>query len=95
MPREHSTGCKPVLGHMSTRGSNDLRTLAIQSAPILLMRPQIWHKVSFGLWLKQASKRLGKNKLAGAHANKLARIAWRVFRSGKPFDQHRDMAKAV
>ena len=36
VPRQYSTGGKPILGHMSKRGSKYLRTLFIQSAHILL-----------------------------------------------------------
>ena len=95
VPRQHSTGGKPILGRMSKRGSKYLRTLFIQSARILLMRPHNWHKFSFGPWLEQAAPRLHKNKLAVALANKLARIAWSILRHGKRFDQHRDTAMAV
>ena len=54
VPRQHSTGGKPILGRMSKRGSKYLRTLFIQSARILLMRPHNWKKFSFGPWLEQA-----------------------------------------
>ena len=95
VPRQHSTGGKPILGRMSKRGSKYLRTLFIQAAHILLMRPVNWKKFSFGPWLEQAAARLHKNKLAVALANKLARIAWSVLRHGKTFDTHRDEAVAV
>jgi transposase len=95
VPRQHSTGGKPILGRMSKRGSKHLRTLFIQSAHVLLMRPHNWQRFSFGAWLEQAAKRLHKNKLAVALANKLARIAWSVLRYKKNFDQHRDTVKAV
>jgi transposase len=48
----------------------------IQAAKVLLTRPQNWPRFSFGTWLKAASERLHRNKLAVALANKLARIAW-------------------
>ena len=40
------------------------------------------------IWLKTASERLHRNKLAVALANKLARIAWSVLRHDKAFDTH-------
>ena len=95
VPRQHSTGGKPILGRMSKRGSKYLRTLFIQAAHILLMRPENWKKFSFGPWLEQAADRLHKNELAVALANKLARIAWSVLRHGNTFDTHRDEAVAV
>ena len=88
VPRQYSTGGRSVLGRMSKRGSKYLRTLLIQAAKVLLMRPHNWPRYSFGAWLKTASERLHRNKLAVALANKLARIAWSVLRNDKAFDTH-------
>jgi len=86
VPRQHSTGGRTVLGRISKRGSKYLRTLLIQAAKVLLMRPHNWSRYSFGAWLKTASQRLHKNKLAVALANKLARIAWSVLHNEIAFD---------
>ena len=86
VPRQHSTGGRTVLGRISKRGSKYLRTLLIQAAKVLLMRPHNWSRYRFGAWLKTASQRLHRNKLAVALANKLARIAWSVLRNEKAFD---------
>lgn len=86
VPRQYSTGGKPILGRISKRGSKYLRTLFVQAAHVILMRPHNWSKFSFGPWLEQASQRMHKNKLAAALANKLARIAWSVLRHGNRFD---------
>jgi transposase len=86
VPRQYSTGGCSVLGRISKRGSKYLRTLLIQAAKVLLMRPHNWPRYSFGAWLKTASERLHRNKLAVALANKLARIAWSVLRHDKAFD---------
>lgn len=88
VPRQYSTGGKPVLGRISKRGSKYLRTLFVQAAHIILMRPHNWEKFSFGPWLESASKRMHKNKVAAALANKLARIAWSILRNKKEFDTH-------
>jgi transposase len=88
VPRQHSTGGRSILGRISKRGSKYLRTLLIQAAKVLLMRPHNWVRYSFGAWLKTASERLHRNKLAVALANKLARIAWSVLRNDKAFDTH-------
>ena len=95
VPRQYSTGGKPVLGRISKRGCRYLRTLFIQAAHIILMRPKNWEKLSFGPWLEQASERLHKNKLATALANKLARIAWSVLHHGKVFDTHKTEVPAI
>src|SRR5947208_3474519 len=92
IPRQYSTGGRPILGRISKRGSKYLRTLLIQAAKVLLMRPQNWSRYSFGAWLKTASERLHKNKLAVALANKLGRIAWSVLRHDKAFDTHLETA---
>lgn len=95
VPRQYSTGGKPILGRISKRGSKYLRTLFVQAAHIILMRPHNWQRFSFGPWLKQASQRMHKNKLAAALANKLARIAWSVLRHGNRFDANRIEVTAV
>ena len=92
VPRQYSTGGRSILGRISKRGSKYLRTLLIQAAKVLLMRPLNWPRFSFGPWLKTASERLHPNKLAVALANKLARIAWSVLRHDKAFDTHLEVA---
>ena len=95
VPRQYSTGGKTILGRISKRGSRYLRTLFVQAAHVILMRPHNWEKFSFGPWLERASQRMHKNKLAAALANKLARIAWSVLRHGKAFDSNRIEVTAV
>ena len=95
VPRQYSTGGKPILGRISKRGNRYLRTLFIQAAHIILMRPHNWRRFSFGTWLEQASQRLHKNKLAAALANKLARISWSVLRNGQTFDTNHQEVTAV
>ena len=95
IPRQYSTGGRTVLGRISKRGSKYLRTLFIQAANVVLMRPQNWERFSFGTWLKNAALRLHRNKLATALANKLARIAWSVLRHKRTFDTHCLGASAI
>ena len=95
VPRQYSTGGKTVLGRISKRGSKYLRTLFIQAAHVILMRPNNWQKFSFGPWLTEAATRLHRNKLATALANKLARIAWSVLANQRDFDTNTDEIKAI
>ncbi|GAA4158986.1 IS110 family transposase [Shinella granuli] len=88
VPRQYSTGGRSILGGISKRGSKYLRTLFIQAAKVILMRPHNWERFSFGPWLRNAAPRMHANKLAVALANKLARIAWSVLRNETPFDCH-------
>ncbi len=90
VPRQYSTGGRTTLGRISKRGSRYLRTLLIQAAKIILMRPKNWPKLSFGAWLTDADNRMHRNKLAVALANKLARISWAVLRYDRAFDAPRD-----
>ena len=89
VPRQYSTGGRSILGRISKRGSKYLRTLFIQAANVILMRPHNWERFSFGTWLQNAAPRLHRNKLATALANKLARIAWSILRNEKAFDAPR------
>ena len=79
VPRQMSTGALIILGRISKRGNTYLRTLFIRGARVILLRPENWSKHSFGRWLHAASRRLHRNVLAVALANKLARIAWSVL----------------
>jgi transposase len=76
VPRQISTGDRTVLGRISKRGNSYLRTLFVQAARVVLLRPA---KHGFGRWLEAATKRLHHNVVATALANKLTRIAWSVL----------------
>lgn len=79
VPRQISTGDRTILGRISKRGNTYLRTLLVRGAKIILLWPKNWPKHSFGPWLEAASRRMHRNVLAVALANKLARIAWSVL----------------
>ena len=89
VPRQCSTCGKAILGRLSKRGSYYLRTLFVHAAHIIMMRPKNWQKFRFGPWVTETAKRMHKNKVAAALANKLARIAWSILRNGNDFDTHR------
>jgi transposase len=69
VPRQYSTGGRSSLGRISKRGSTYLRTLLIQAANVLLMRPHNWARVAHG-----SLRAVTLNKLAVALANKQASI---------------------
>ncbi|AUQ99239.1 IS110 family transposase [Phaeobacter inhibens] len=96
VPRQNSTGGRTILGRITKRGSKYLRTLFVQAAQVIMMRPQNWHKFSFGRWLEEAGTRMQHSKLGVALANKLARIAWSVLNSGIYFDvKDNEIAAAI
>jgi transposase len=63
-----------------------LRTLFVQGARAVLFRHKSWTKYGFGRWLTDAARRLHKNVLAIALANKLARIAWAALHRGSYYE---------
>jgi transposase len=86
VPKQMSTGDRTILGRISKRGNRYLRTMFMQGARVILLRPRNWAKHNFGPWLEAATKRLHPNVLATALANKLARIAWTVLVQARSYE---------
>lgn len=86
VPRQISTGDRTILGRISKRGNSYLRTLFVQAARVVLLRPANWPKHSFGQWLDAAVKRMHHNVVAAALANKLTRIAWSVLYHDRDYE---------
>ena len=85
VPRQESTGDRTILGKISKRGNKYVRTLFVQAAHVVLIRrPQAAMR---GLipWIDRALKRMHRNLVAIALANKLARIAWAVLTRGRNY----------
>ena len=76
VPKQISTGDRTILGKISKRGNRYLRVLFVQAAWVVLIKPQSWERHGLKPWIEAAKKRLHRNVLAIALANKLARIAW-------------------
>jgi transposase len=85
VPRQESTGDRTILGKISKRGNKYLRTLFVQAAHVVLVRRPSTAMQGLWPWIEQASKRLHRNMLAIALANKLARIAWAVLARGHTY----------
>ena len=82
VPRQHTTGDKPVLLGISKHGDRYLRTLLIHGARSVIRR--IAGKDDRrSRWLQALVARCGKNKAAVALANKNARIIWALLRRGE------------
>src|SRR6266436_288548 len=86
VPKQMSTGDRTILGRITKRGNRYLRTLFIRGARAVLLRPASWAKHSFGSWLTAATRRLHRNVLTVALANKLSRIAWTVLAQGRRYE---------
>jgi transposase len=85
VPKQESTGDRTILGKISKRGNKYLRTLFVQAAHVILARRPRTAMQGLWPWIEQASKRLHRNMLAIALANKLARIAWAVLARGRDY----------
>jgi transposase len=86
VPRQISTGDRTILGKISKRGNRYLRVLFVQAAWVVLIKPKSWERQGLKSWIEAAKKRLHRNVLAIALANKLARIAWSVLAHGRHFE---------
>ena len=82
VPKQESTGDRTILRKISKRGNKYLRTLFVQAAHVVLVRRPATARRGLWPWIEQASRRLHRNLLAIALANKLARIAWAVLARG-------------
>ena len=85
VPKQESTGDRTILGKISKRGNKYLRTLFVQAAHVILVRRPSAAMRGLWPWIEQASRRLHRNMLAIALANKLARIAWAVLARGRDY----------
>ncbi|MGD0958481.1 MAG: IS110 family transposase [Methylomonas sp.] len=79
VPRQHSSGDKPVYLGISKRGNRYLRTLLIHGARAVLKYCQ-GKTDPLNRWLQGLIERRGFNKAAVALANKNARIVWAMAR---------------
>jgi len=85
-PREYSSGLKRRLGRISKRGDSYLRMLLIHGARSVLChakRAETHDRLR--TWALALEKRVKHNKAAVALANKLARIAWAVWKHDRAF----------
>ena len=94
VPKQMSTGDRTILGRITKRGNRYLRMLFVQGARAILLRPKSWAKHSFGPWLTTAARRLHRNILTIALANKLARIALSVLIQGRSYETRIVLAAA-
>lgn len=90
-PREWSSGARRTLGRISKRGDVYLRMLLTHGARSVLNRAKQLARAGKPLsrlqrWALQLEQRVGHNKATCALANKLARIAWALWRHARVFN---------
>ncbi len=84
VPRQHSSGGKEQLGHITKRGDTYLRTLLIHGARAVVnaCQKKIDRKSK---WLQGLIQRRNRNIATVALANKNARIIWAVLSRGEAY----------
>lgn len=87
VPKQHSSGDKPVLLGISKRGDSYLRKMLVNGARSVVNHA---HKKddALSVWVTRLVERRGRNKATVALANKLARIGWAIITSGKPYQEN-------
>lgn len=83
VPRQYSSGGKPMLGGISKRGDGYLRRLLVHGARAAIR----WQRSGAvpSAWLEGLLARRPKNVALVAMANKTARIAWALLTQGTSF----------
>ncbi len=85
-PREYSSGGRRRLGHISKRGDIYLRMLLIHGArSVLNAAKRVENPDRLRVWVLSLETRAGHNRATVALANKMARIAWAVWRNESAF----------
>ena len=85
VPRQHSTGGKPQLLGISKRGDVYLRNLLIHGARAVLRQVERKEDAT-SRWAGALKARRHSNIAAVALANKMARMAYAVLSTGKPYE---------
>jgi len=85
-PRERSSGGKRHLGRISKRGDAYIRHLFIHGArSVLSHASRAKSHDRLRAWALELAKRTTYNKAVVALANKIARIAWAMWRNDRPY----------
>lgn len=84
VPRQASTGNRPLLLGISKRGNSYLRRLFIHGARSIATHMNRQNH-RFGPWISRLEGKVHRNVLVVAIANKLARIAWAVLAKGQAY----------
>ena len=85
MPGQNSSDGNAVLGRITKRGDDYLRTLLIQGAKSAVMSAGK-RDDPISIWLQQLVVRVGWQRACVAMANKNARILWAVMTREQGFD---------
>lgn len=94
-PKDHSTAGKQRLGGITRAGDPALRAVLVTGA-MAVIRQAERNPAKASPWLLALLKRKDKKRVAVALANKNARIAWKLMRTGERYNpHHRALATAT
>jgi transposase len=85
VPKQHSSGGRDRLGSISKQGDRYLRGLFVAGALAVIRYAKI-HGTKYRPWVAALLARRPTKVAAIALANKLARMAWAMMSSGKPYN---------
>ena len=80
VPKQHSTGGKPLLLGISKRGDRHLRSLLVHGARAVV-KAAAKKDDPLSRWINRIKAKGGFNKAAVAMAHKMARIGWAILRN--------------
>jgi transposase len=86
VPRQYSSGGKTRLAGISKRGNSYLRCVLMHGARSVVSRARM-KTDAMSVWIRQLVARVGMNKACVAVANKMARVAWALLRTGAHYRQ--------
>ncbi|GGC69555.1 putative family 20 transposase [Siccirubricoccus deserti] len=84
VPRHQATGGRIVMGGISKRGDQHLRTLLVHGAREVV-RVSVGRKDPKSQWVNNLVKRRGTNRAIVAVANKNARLIWSLLAKGEEY----------
>jgi len=86
VPKQHTTGGKQRLGHITKQGNRYLRWLLVAGA-MAVIRYAKQHGTKNRPWLARLMERRPAKVAAVALANKIARIAWAIIVRGERYNE--------
>ena len=84
-PKDHSTGGKARSGVITRAGDEILRSVLVAGATALLRHVRSGNGKNATPWLLDMLKRKPPKLVAVAVANKIARIAWKLMKTGERY----------
>ena len=84
VPRHQATGGRTIMGGISKRGDQHLRTLLVHGARAVV-RTSTRKTDARSQWVKDLVERRGTNRAIVAVANKNARIIWSLLARGEDY----------